>query len=212
MTAQADDATASAPQRGEWALGDPILTEYYDTEWGMPVYSETGVFERLSLEAFQSGLSWLTVLRKRDAFRAAFAGFDPARVARFSDAEIARLLADPGIIRNRAKIVATIGNAQAVLRLRDEGTSLPQLVWSFMPHRSPAPRDDSEIPAQSAESVALARALKRHGFSFVGPTTAYALMSAIGIVDVHHVWSHRRGCSGLWAIDGSRTALQPQPE
>lgn len=192
-----------------WAATDPMLREYYDTEWGMPVVGDAGVFERLSLEAFQSGLSWLTVLRKRDAFRLAFAGFDPERVAAFGDAEVERLLGDPGIIRNRRKIEATIGNARATLRLREEGgTTLSDLVWSYMPERSPTPENDGEVPATSPESTALAKELKRRGFSFVGPTTVYALMSAIGIVDVHTVSSHRRGCSGLWKVDGTRRARQ----
>ncbi len=198
------------PVRAAWAETDPLLTEYYDTEWGMPVYDEAGVFERLSLEGFQSGLSWLTVLRKRSAFRAAFAGFEPAAVAGFGDAEIERLLGDPGIIRNRRKIEATIRNARAVLALRDTGGSLPGLVWSYMPERSPAPHTEAEVPSSSPESVALAKDLRKRGFSFVGPTTAYALMGAIGIVDAHLVWSHRRGCSGLWTIEGERTAVKPQ--
>src|SRR6218665_2565566 len=121
------------PIRSDWATGDPLLTEYYDTEWGMPVYDEAGVFERLSLEAFQSGLSWLTVLRKREAFRAAFAGFDPAAVAEYGEADVERLLGDAGIIRNRSKIRATITNARATLRLRERGESLAGLGWSSMP-------------------------------------------------------------------------------
>lgn len=192
------------PARANWAMGDPLLTEYYDTEWGVPVRDEAGVFERLSLEGFQSGLSWLTVLRKREAFRRAFEGFDPERVAAYGEEEVQRLLADDGIIRNRRKIEATIGNAGAALRLRDEGRDLAELVWSFMPERSPAPRTEAEMPSTSPESVALAKELKRRGFAFVGPTTVFALMSAIGIVDVHLVTSHRRGCSGLWNVDGTR--------
>ncbi len=198
--------------RAAWAATDPLLTRYYDTEWGVPVYDEAAVFERLSLEAFQSGLSWLIVLRKREAFRESFAGFDPETVASFGDVEVEGLLGNPGIIRNRAKIVATIVNARAALRLREQGTDLPELVWSFMPDRSPAPERESEVPATSPESVALAKELKRRGFSFVGPTTAYALMTAIGIVDVHLVSSHRRGCSGLWNTDGTRTAHALRPD
>ncbi|PRI11939.1 DNA-3-methyladenine glycosylase I [Leucobacter massiliensis] len=202
---------STAPRRAGWAESDPLLTAYYDTEWGMPVFDETGLFERLSLEAFQSGLSWLTVLRKREAFRSAFRGFDPELVAAFNEDDVERLLADPGIIRNRRKIEATIGNARAVLRLREEpGPDLPELIWSFMPERSPAPGSDAEVPAVSPESQALARELKRRGFAFVGPTTVYALMTAVGVADAHHVWSHRRGCSGLWNPDGSRSA-QPLP-
>lgn len=190
--------------RPAWASASALLRDYYDTEWGMPVRDETGVFERLSLEAFQSGLSWLTVLRKRDAFRRAFDGFDPERVAAYGPPDVERLLGDEGIIRNRRKIEATIANAGAALRLRDDGTDLAQLVWSFMPERSPAPRSEAETPTTSPESTALAKELKRRGFAFVGPTTVYALMSAIGIVDLHLVTSHRRGCSGLWAADGAR--------
>lgn len=203
---------ASAPHttvtRAAWALTDPLLTEYYDSEWGMPIRDEVGVFERLSLEAFQSGLSWLTILRKRDAFRAAFQGFDPDAVASFSERDVERLLADEQIVRNRAKISATIANAQATLRLREDSASpsLVELVWSYMPLRSPAPVSDAEVPATSPESVALAKELRRRGFRFVGPTTMYALMGAIGIVDCHIVTSHRRGCSGLWNTDGTRVS------
>lgn len=198
---------ADAPARASWATQDPLLTEYYDTEWGMPVFGDTEVFERLSLEAFQSGLSWLTVLRKREAFRAAFDGFALERVAAYGEAEVERLLADAGIIRNRLKIAATVRNARVALQLRDrEGVGIAELVWSYMPARSPAPEHDEQVPSASSESRALAKELKRHGFSFVGPTTVYALMTAIGIVDAHLVSSHRRGCSGLWNVDGSRTA------
>lgn len=196
--------------RSSWALGDPLLTEYYDTEWGIPVTDEQGVFERLSLEAFQAGLSWLTVLRKRAALRVAFAGFDPDRVAKFDTDRIERMMTDPALIRNRRKIEATVSNAAATIRLRDHfDGGLAALVWSYMPERSPAPTRDDEVPATSPESHALARELKRYGFRFVGPTTAYALMSAIGIVDLHVVESHRRGCSGLWRRDGTRTGRSP---
>lgn len=197
------------PVRAAWALADPLLTSYYDTEWGVPVYDEVGVFERLTLEAFQSGLSWLTVLRKREAFRRALDGFNPEHIAQYGAADVDRLLEDAEIIRNRRKIEATIVNAQATLRLREEDLDLPGLVWAFMPEKSPVIHTDAEMPATSPESVALAKELKRRGFAFVGPTTMYALMAAIGIVDVHLVTSHRRGCSGLWNVDGSRvgTAL-----
>lgn len=196
---------SEARVRTSWAESHPLLTSYYDTEWGMPVFGEAEVFERLSLEAFQSGLSWLTILRKREAFREAFAGFDPKAVAAYGEAEQARLLENPGIIRNRAKISATIANANAILELWDAGGTLADLVWSFMPERSPVPRSEAEMPSTAHESVALAKALKQRGFRFVGPTTAYALMSALGIVDLHVVGSHRRGCSGLWNPDGTRT-------
>lgn len=207
--ARAERVERDEPQRASWATGDPLLTEYYDTEWGMPVRDEAGVFERLSLEAFQSGLSWITVLRKREAFRAAFDGFDPDRVAAYGAEDVERLLADSGIIRNRRKIEATVGNAGAALRLREEGTDLGELVWSFMPELSPAPLTEAEVPSTSPESAALAKELKRRGFSFVGPTTVYALMTAIGIVDAHVVTSHRRGCSGLWNTDGTRAVPGP---
>ncbi|MGL4177274.1 MAG: DNA-3-methyladenine glycosylase I [Dermatophilaceae bacterium] len=185
--------------RPAWASSDPLLREYYDTEWGMPVRDERGVFERLSLEAFQSGLSWATILRKRPAFRAAFDGFDPERVARYDADDEARLLADAGIVRNRAKVAATIANARATLALRDDPDGdLATFVWSFRPAETPRPRAISEIPTMSAESAALSKALKRKGFAFVGPTTMFALMEAIGIVDTHLLGSHRRGTSGVW--------------
>ncbi|MEA1303627.1 DNA-3-methyladenine glycosylase I [Actinomyces oris] len=188
--------------RPAWAATDPLLREYYDTEWGMPVRDERGVFERLSLEAFQSGLSWATILRKRPAFRNAFSGFDPEAVAGFREADVARLLADARIVRNRAKILATISNARATLHLResdDVAGGLAGLVWSFQPEATPQPHRLSDIPTQSPQSAALSRELKRRGFRFVGPTTMHALMEAIGIIDTHLVGSHRRGSSGVWA-------------
>src|SRR5690606_10125025 len=142
--------------RPAWASRDPLLREYYDTEWGVPVRDERGLFERLSLEAFQSGLSWATILRKRPAFRAAFADFDPDAVAAFGDDDVARLLADAGIVRNRRKIEATIANAQATVALRADG-GLPELIWSFRPMRTPRPRTVAEVPTTSPESVALAK-------------------------------------------------------
>ncbi|QDB80149.1 DNA-3-methyladenine glycosylase I [Georgenia wutianyii] len=184
--------------RPAWAATDPLLREYYDTEWGMPVRDERGLFERLSLEAFQSGLSWATILRKRPAFRAAFAGFDPDAVAAFDERDVDRLLADPGIVRNRRKVEATIANARATVALRADG-GLPALVWSFKPADTPRPRTYAEVPTTSSESVALARELKSRGFRHVGPTTMFALMEAVGIVDTHLLGSHRRGTSGVWA-------------
>ncbi|BAC19467.1 DNA-3-methyladenine glycosylase I [Corynebacterium efficiens YS-314] len=183
--------------RPPWAATDPLLRDYYDTEWGMPVRDEQGLFERLSLEAFQSGLSWATILRKRPAFRAAFCDFDPEEVAGFGEARVEKLLDDPSIIRNERKIRATITNAQATLRLRDKG-GLVDFVWAFQPSETPRPRSMEEVPTQSAESRALAAALKREGFTFVGPTTMFALMEAIGMVDTHLLSSHRRGSSGAW--------------
>ena len=188
--------------RPVWAAHDPLLRDYYDAEWGMPVTDETGLFERLSLEAFQSGLSWATILRKRPQFRAAFRGFAPELVAAFGGADVERLLADAGIVRNRAKVVATITNARATVALRDEG-GLVELIWSHRPATTPAPERLGDIPTSTPESVALARALKRRGFAFVGPTTMFALMEAVGVVDTHLVGTHRRGTSGVWLPDGT---------
>lgn len=183
--------------RPVWASSDALLREYYDTEWGMPIRDERGLFERISLEAFQSGLSWATILRKRPAFRAAFHDFDPDAVAAFTESDVERLLADAGIVRNRAKILATIGNAAATARLR-EGEGLVDFVWSFQPLETPAPAPGVPVVTQSPESLALSKGLRARGFSFVGPTTMYALMEAIGIIDAHPVGSHRRGSSGVW--------------
>jgi DNA-3-methyladenine glycosylase I len=193
MTVVGDDGLA----RPVWASVDPLLRDYYDTEWGMPVRDERGLFERISLEAFQSGLSWATILRKRPAFRAAFDDFVPDRVAGYGDADVERLMADVGIVRNRRKIEATITNARATVALREEG-GLVDLVWSFQPSENPAPATYDEVPTTSPESVQLAKALRRRGFVFVGPTTMFALMEAIGMVDTHLVGSHRRGSSGVW--------------
>lgn len=196
---------ADGLNRPAWAATDPLLREYYDTEWGVPVTDERGLFERISLEAFQSGLSWATILRKRPAFREAFAQFDPERVAAFGEPEFTRLMDNSGIIRNRAKITATIGNARAVLALRPEG-GLARVIWNARPALTPLPRTHTEIPTTSPESIALARRLRSLGFSFIGPTTMFALMEAVGIVDTHLLGSHRRGCSGLWAEDGTPRA------
>jgi DNA-3-methyladenine glycosylase I len=165
---------------------DPLYRAYNDDEWGRPVRDERGLYERISLEAFQSGLAWITILRKRDNFRAAFANFEPEAVAAFDEDDVARLMADVGIVRNRLKVDATINNARAVLGLRDAGTSLPELVWSHRPDPDrPAPAGWGDIPALTPESAALAKALKREGFRFVGPTTAYAAMQACGLVNDH---------------------------
>ena len=189
--------------RPAWAATDALLRDYYDTEWGMPVRDERGLFERLSLEAFQSGLSWATILRKRPAFRAAFAGFEPDAVARFSEDDALRLMADASIVRNRRKVDATIGNARATVRLREDG-GLAALIWSFQPESTPMPRSFADVPTSSPESVALSKELKRRGFAHVGPTTMFALMEAVGIVDTHLIGSHRRGSSGVWTADGAR--------
>jgi DNA-3-methyladenine glycosylase I len=182
-----DDGLARCP----WGDQPPDYRVYHDSEWGRQVRDQRGLFERMSLEAFQSGLSWLTILRKRDGFRLAFADFDPAAVAAFGAADIERLLADAAIVRNRAKIEATIANARAIL---DLDGSLSELLWSFAPDgdRS-APKTLADIPSRTPESAAMARDLKRRGFRFVGPTTAYALMQATGMVDDHLADCHVRG-------------------
>lgn len=182
--------------RPTWGATEP-LKSYYDSEWGMPIRDERGLFERLSLEAFQSGLSWVTILRKRESFRAAFADFDPDTVAAFDDTDVERLMGDVGIVRNRAKVNATIANAAATVALRDEG-GLADFLWSFQPAETPAPLRYADVPTSSPESVALAKALRKKGFRFVGPTTMFALMEAVGIVDTHLLGSHRRGSSGVW--------------
>jgi DNA-3-methyladenine glycosylase I len=173
--------------RCDWAVGKPgsadfeLYRDYHDKEWGQPLHGTVALFERMSLEAFQSGLSWLIILRKRENFRKAFKGFDPEKVARFSDKDVTRLLADEGIVRNRAKIDATIANARAVADVDD----LSELLWSFAPAHRARPATLSDVPAITPESTAMARELKRRGFRFVGPTTAYALMQATGMVDDH---------------------------
>jgi DNA-3-methyladenine glycosylase I len=169
--------------RCAWGDSAPEYVSYHDEEWGTPLHGDDELFERLCLEAFQSGLSWLTILRKRPAFRAAFAGFSIAAVAEFTGEDRARLLADAGIVRNRAKVDAAMGNARAA---RDLPEGLSALLWSFAPTGPrPRPATLAEVPATSPESVAMAKALKRRGFAFVGPTTAYALMQATGMVDDH---------------------------
>jgi DNA-3-methyladenine glycosylase I len=182
--------------------GDPLYERYHDEEWGRPVLDEHGLYERVSLEGFQSGLSWLTILRKRESFRAAFAGFDPERVAAFGPTDVERLLADAGIVRNRQKIEATIANARALLALRDAGTSFPELVLAHRPPERPAPVSGAEIPSSTPESTALAKALRLAGFRFVGPTTAYALQQAAG-----HVNDHLAGCPVRQDVEAARAAV-----
>ncbi|WP_327713846.1 DNA-3-methyladenine glycosylase I (plasmid) [Streptomyces sp. NBC_00464] len=182
--------------RCPWAAGHPLNRQYHDTEWGLAVRGEQALFERVTLEAFQAGLSWLTILAKRPAFRVAFDGFDPLKVAAYTDADVGRLMADAGIVRNRSKIEATVRNAAAVLALRTHG-GLDRLIWSHKPATTPVPRTVAEVPTSTPGSKALARELRARGLSFVGPTTAYALMEAIGMVDTHLVGCHRRGSSGL---------------
>jgi DNA-3-methyladenine glycosylase I len=181
---------------------DPVYRAYHDEEWGRPVRDDRGLYERISLEAFQSGLAWITILRKRDAFRAAFAGFDPEVVARFGEGDVARLMADAGIVRNRLKVEATIANARALVALQDGGRSLTDLVWSHAPPPRPAPASWGDVPPLTPESTALAKALKREGFRFVGPTTAYAGMQACGLVN-----DHLAGCVAREATEAARRAL-----
>ncbi|AUI49974.1 DNA-3-methyladenine glycosylase I [Arthrobacter crystallopoietes] len=183
--------------RPAWAAVDPMLREYYDTEWGMPVHGEQAIYERISLEGFQAGLSWATILRKRPAFREAFKDFQPDTVAAFTDADVERLMQNAGIVRNRAKITAAITNAKATIALREDG-GLDEFVWSFKPDATPAPQSLEQVPTTSTESIALSKALRKRGFVFVGPTTMFALMEAIGMIDTHLVDSHRRGSSGIW--------------
>jgi DNA-3-methyladenine glycosylase I len=183
------DALAAGPDglpRCFWAVsGADEYVAYHDEEWGRPVLTDAGLFERLTLEAFQSGLSWLTILRKRPAFRTAFAGFDVSAVARFGDADRDRLLNDAGIVRNRLKVEAALANARAALPVIDEFDSLAAFFWRFRPARHISPRTREDWAGQSPESKALAKELKKRGFRFVGPTTAYALMQAAGIVNDH---------------------------
>ena len=176
--------------RCSWALSSPDYLPYHDEEWGRPVRTDAGIFERLSLEAFQSGLSWLTILRKRENFRAAFGGFEPATVAGFGPADEARLLGDPGIVRNRAKISAVIGNARAALAVPG---GLAALVWRYAEPPPPAPVTLADVPAQTPASRACARELRGLGFSFVGPVTVYAALQACGVVDDHLAGCFCRG-------------------
>ncbi|MFF0264362.1 DNA-3-methyladenine glycosylase I [Kribbella sp. NPDC004536] len=166
-----------------WATSAPEYVAYHDTEWGKEIRNDVGLFERMTLEGFQSGLSWITILRKRENFRKAFASFDPEVIASYGDADFDRLMADTGIVRNRLKINATISNARALLELGDG--EFTELLWSFRPAKHPAPKTFADVPATTPESVAMSKALKKKGFVFVGPTTAYALMQATGIVNDH---------------------------
>lgn len=181
--------------------GDPLYEHYHDAEWGRPVTDEHGLYERLCLEAFQAGLSWRTVLYKRAALRSAFSDFDPEQVARYTTRDMTRLMCNEGIIRNRAKIEAAIANARSVLDLRDTGTNLVKLVWSFAPARSPVPRSYADMPATTPASEALAKALRTQGFRFVGPVTAYATMQAAGLVN-----DHIKDCAVRAAVERERAA------
>ncbi|WP_297588528.1 DNA-3-methyladenine glycosylase I [uncultured Corynebacterium sp.] len=182
--------------RPPWAATDPLLRTYYDTEWGMPLFDEASLYERLCLEGFQVGLSWRLILSKREAFREAFFGFDPDKVAAMES--IDHLMDNASLIRNRQKLNAAITNAKATLALRDEGTHLGEFIWSYKPEATPRPRTAEEVPTFSPESKALARDLKKRGFTFVGPVTMYALMESVGILDTNLVGTWRRGASGVW--------------
>jgi DNA-3-methyladenine glycosylase I len=181
-----------------WESPDPLYRAYHDEEWGRPVVDERGLYERLSLEGFQSGLSWLTILRKRQHFRAAFARFDPEVVASFGSADVERLLSDAGIVRHRGKIEAAIANARAVVELREAGTPLHELVWSFRREGLAPPRSSVDWVASTPDSVELSKRLKRAGFRFVGPTTVYATMQACGVVNDH--------LAGCWVRDDVEAA------
>jgi DNA-3-methyladenine glycosylase I len=192
-------------RRCSWGAAPPDYREYHDDEWGRPVGDDVRLYEKLSLEGFQSGLSWLTILRKREGFRRAFAGFDPARVARFGARDVQRLLGDTAIVRHRGKIEATIANAQATLAVQDDRGSLAALVWSFEPSgRRRAPRAFADLVPITPESAALAKELKRYGFRFVGPTTAYAAMQSLGLVNDHLV-----GCASRVVCREARAAFTP---
>jgi DNA-3-methyladenine glycosylase I len=187
-----------------FGAGDPLYERYHDEEWGRPVRDERGLYEKLCLEAFQSGLAWITILRKREAFRAAFADFAPERVARFGKRDVARLLANTGIVRNRLKVDAAIANARATVELRDGPKPLPQLIWDHAPTgRTKAPRSWSEVAPLTPESTALSKELKHHGFRFVGPTTIYALMQACGLVN-----DHLAGCRVRAHVERARAAAR----
>jgi DNA-3-methyladenine glycosylase I len=189
--------------RCSWGLSAPDYIAYHDDEWGRPVTDDRGIYEKLTLEAFQSGLSWLTILRKRDNFRSAFDGFDFERVAIYGDGDVERLMADAGIVRNRAKIDAAIANARAAQDLVAGGESLAALAWSHRPDAERAPGSMEEVPATTPESKALAKELKRRGFRFVGPTTAYALMQAVGIVN-----DHMEGCLVRAEVEAARERVR----
>jgi len=178
-------ATANKKRCG-WCLSDPIYIQYHDTEWGRPVKDDAKLYEKLCLEGFQAGLSWLTILRKREEFRVAFKGFDPNVVARFKAKDVVRLMNNEGIVRNRLKIEAAIANANATLKVQDELGSLSKLIWSFAPTKpKKAPRTLADVPTTSPESSALSKELLRRGFKFVGPTTVYASMQSLGLVNDH---------------------------
>lgn len=196
MSGTPDDGAVRCPWATAGPGGDVLLRDYHDVEWGRPLRGRTAMFERMTLEAFQSGLSWLIILRKRESFRQAFAGFDIETVAGYTDSDVERLLGDPGIVRNRAKIEAAVANARVAA---DLDVDLSDLLWSYAPEPRPRPATSADVPSTSPESAILARDLKRRGFRFIGPTTAYALMQATGMVD-----DHIRDCSvnGPFSVPG----------
>ncbi|MGH2455537.1 MAG: DNA-3-methyladenine glycosylase I [Candidatus Limnocylindria bacterium] len=191
--------------RCPWALSDPLNLAYHDHEWGVPIRDDRTLFELLVLEGAQAGLAWITILRKREGYRRAFDGFVPERMAAYGEARVARLLADPGIVRNRAKVASAIGNARAYLRLADGGVSFTALLWSFVDGRPVQNRwrEQEEVPAETDASRALSRDLRRRGFSFVGPTILYAFMQSAGMVNDHLVACHRH--APVAALSGTGT-------
>ena len=205
-----DMGAAAGPdgrRRCRWSLSAPEYVAYHDDEWGRPVVDDRRLYEKLCLEGFQSGLSWLTILRKREGFRRAFRDFDPVRVARFGSRDVERLLRDAAIVRHRGKIEATIANARATLDVQDRHGSLAALLWEFEPPRRGrrAPENLGDVPAATPESTALSKELRRHGFRFVGPTTVYAAMQSLGLVN-----DHVKGCHVRTACDRDRKAT-PMP-
>ena len=195
-----------------WCGDDPLYVAYHDREWGLPIRDERALFELLCLEGFQAGLSWLTILRKRVGFREAFEGFDPAVVARYGTRQVDQLLLNPGIVRHRGKITATIANAQAVEAMHDAGTSLTQIAWSLAPPSRPHPlAARTAVPAETPESGQLARTLRKWGMRFVGPTTVYAFMQSAGLVDDHLAGCHQAGAGQARRRRTARPA-DPEPE
>jgi DNA-3-methyladenine glycosylase I len=199
MTTTQPAATFTAPdklKRCSWCASDPIYVAYHDNEWGRPVHDDNKLFEKICLEGFQAGLSWLTILRKRENFRTAFKGFDPQVVAKFTSRDVERLMKNEGIVRNRMKIEATIANAKATLKVQRELGSLDALVWSFVP-KKPAkmPKQFGDVPTSTPESKALSKELLKRGFKFVGPTTMYAAMQSLGLVNDHFATCHARKTS-----------------
>ena len=178
-------------KRCAWCVGDELYEQYHDLEWGRPMKDERAIFEKLCLEGFQAGLSWLTILKKREAFRQAFRGFEPQMVAKFTARDVQRLMKDESIVRNRAKIESAINNARVLCAMHDKGESLSKLVWGYASTRTPAPRSLAQLKAVTPQSVALSKELKKRGFSFVGPTTMYAAMQSLGLVNDHVVGCHR---------------------